>query len=785
MRWRLRLATVLGLGGLTVAGAAAPPARPAAKPAPPPYSSVQPLFEKYCFKCHGPRNRLAGLALHTFADRAAVLGDRHTWEGVHQRLNQRLMPPPAAPQPTAAERDKMLAWLHQTLYQIDCTNAVDPGRVTLRRLNRVEYGNTVRDLFGIALDVESDLPADEVGHGFDNNGDVLSLSTLLLEKYLEAAERVVETALVLDGPAGPRQRFEAEADGEGEGHVRSFASTGEAVATVELPAAGRYVLRARAWGQQAGPEPCRMAWRVDGREVGVVEVPATAAKPEVYALEVSLPAGRLRLAAAFINDYYQPDHPDPAQRDRNFVLDWFELQGPLRGADQPLPASHRRLLPGGPVDASAAAWRQAAERVLRPFGQRCWRRPLREAELTRLTGWVLAARERGEAFERGIGTALQAMLVSPHFLFRVESDDPSAALTDWQVATRLSYFLWATLPDEPLFALAAAGRLQDPRVLGAQVTRMLADRRAAALTTQFAGQWLNLRNLDLAQPDPRRYPTFDEALRRDMRRETELFFEHIVQANRPLTELLTADYSFLNERLATHYGVPGVRGPEFRMVKLGGPLAQQRGGLLTQASVLTVTSNPTRTSPVKRGKYVLENILGAPPPAPPPGVPPLPDDQQAVVSGTLRERMEQHRKDPNCAVCHLEMDAIGFGFENYDGVGRWRTMDGQERIQPAGVLPGGRKFTSPAALRGLLAQNQDAFCRAVAEKLLTYALGRGLEWSDRCAVDQIVKKTKAGGYRCAVLLTAVATSDPFLRRRPATAGQVAGNARPSGRAGEH
>jgi hypothetical protein len=381
---------------------------------------------------------------------------------------------------------------------------------------------------------------------------------------------------------------------------------------------------------------------------------------------------------------------------------------------------------------------------------------------------VKLAQKEGESFERGIQLAVQAALVSPHFLFRVELDrspnDPGSKrlLDSYEMASRLAYFLWSSMPDDALFALAEQGKLQDPQVLEQQVKRMLQDPRAAALADNFAGQWLTLRKLNDVTPDPGRFPTFNDELRKAMRTETELFFEAVVKEDRSVLDFLDGKFTYLNEPLARHYGVEGVTGKQFRRVELTG---DQRGGVLTQASVLTVTSNPTRTSPVQRGKWVLEQILGTPPPPPPGAVPLLPDEQHGELKGTLRQRMEQHRKDPECATCHARMDPLGFGLENYDAVGRWRTRDGDSPVDSSGELPDGRRFNGPAQLIAILKAQKSQFVHSLAERMLTYAIGRGMESYDKCNLDAIVRSVAAKDHRFSALVTEVVLSDPFRKRR--------------------
>jgi hypothetical protein len=446
-------------------------------------------------------------------------------------------------------------------------------------------------------------------------------------------------------------------------------------------------------------------------------------------------------------------------------VDSLEVQGPIEAAPRPVPESHSRIIFRDPKPGET---RTCAREILGRFASRAFRRPATREEVDRLVDLAEAAMKDGDTFERGIQVALAATLVSPHFLFRVEMGNEPApgserqTLGDFDLATRLSYFLWSSMPDDALFVLAREGKLRDEVTLEAQARRMLNDPRAQALVENFAGQWLHLRNLKSVAPAKDRFPAFDEALRLAMQRETELFFESIVREDRSVLEFLDSEYTFLNERLAKHYGVDGVTGPEFRRVLLSG---DRRGGLLGQASVLTVTSNPTRTSPVKRGKWILEQLLGTPPPPPPPDVPELKDDKDVVLRGSLRERMEQHRANPSCAACHSRMDPLGFGLENYDAIGAWRDQDGAFPIDTTGTLPTGQSFRGPKELKAILKGKEKDFTGCLTEKLLTYALGRGLESSDDCTVDKIARAVAADGHRFSRLVVEIVKSAPFRERR--------------------
>lgn len=729
---------------------------------------VRPLLTHYCVRCHGGKEPKAEFDLEALREQGSILNDRAAWEKVLEHLRNGAMPPEGEVQPPAAQRELVADWLDERFKAADCAAGPRPGRVTIRRLNRAEYNNTIRDLVGIDFRPADDFPADDTGYGFDNIGDVLSLPPLLLEKYLAAAEKIAEQAIVLPKIEGQKRRFEAESidrteGGPFAGWAIDLFSQGEVYAQHEFQA-GEYVLRARAFGEQAGNEPARMMLRLDGKDVKLFDVKAVEGIPENYECRLTVEAGAKRFAAAFVNDYYRPDDPDPNNRDRNLVIDYLEVEGPLPTAAPDLPESHKRILFCLP---SGGDEMQCAERIIAAFASRAFRRPTAPDEVQRLLGLVQLAKDSGESFEQGIRLAVQAVLVSPHFLFRVEQDrqpdrpDGSYALGDFDLATRLSYFLWSSTPDAELLDVASRSMLHEGHNLEKQVRRMLRDGKRRALVENFAGQWLQLRNLQKATPDPGRYPAFDEPLRQAMRTETESFFAAVVEEDRSVLDFLDADFTFVNERLARHYGLEGVQGNEFQRVHLPDG---RRGGVLTQASILTITSNATRTSPVKRGKWVLENLLGTPPPPPPPNVPELAEGDKAALSGTLRQRMEQHRKNALCASCHSRMDPLGFGLENFDGIGAWRSDDGGQPIDASGTLPSGEKFQGPAELRGVLKGKQELFIRCLAEKMLTYALGRGLEPYDRCAVDKIQAAMAADGNKFSRMIVEIVASDAFRRR---------------------
>jgi hypothetical protein len=729
---------------------------------------IRPVLDRYCFSCHGNGKTKGDISLDGYKTDAEAINDRQMWEKVLHNVRGHVMPPENKPRPTLDEIDLLSRWVENQVFQCDCEHP-DPGRVTLRRLNRSEYNNTIRDLVGVDFQPAEDFPADDSGYGFDNIGDVLSVPPILVEKYLAAAENVLDAAIVSKDRAKERvKHFEAaqlpgSAPGEEvDGGARRLAREGDIYINFGFPQPGEYALRASAYGEQFGPEPPRMTFRLGTNELKTFDVPVEAGTSVVYEVRLKVPGGTNRFSASYINNLVNNTARDRKKRgDRNLVIEFLEIAGPLDVPLPPLPATHRRIFFH---DSTPTNKTEYAREIITRFATRAYRRPARSDEVERLAKFVQLAIKQGDTFERGVQLALQAVLVSPNFLFRgelqPEPDNPLAVhpVSEYALASRLSYFLWSSLPDDELFGLAAKGKLR--RNLDGQVKRMLKDPKSRALVDNFAGQWLQLRNLRIATPDAKTFPEYDDALRNAMQMETETFFANIIRADRSVLDFLDANYTFVNERLARHYGIKNVKGDEFQRVSLKGT---GRAGVLTQGAILTLTSNPTRTSPVKRGKYVLENILGTPPPPPPPDVPEL---KEAKLTGTLRQRMEQHRENPSCASCHARMDPIGFGFEHFDGVGAWRQMDGGSAIDPAGQLVSGESFKGSGDLAAILAKSKrDEFARCLSEKLLTYALGRGMEFYDKCALDQITQGLAKRRYRFSSLVLEVVRSVPFQSRR--------------------
>ena len=729
---------------------------------------VTPLLNKYCYGCHGNGKSKGDLALDSYKTAAEAMNDSKAWEKVLQNLRTHVMPPEKKPQPSLAEADLIARWIETQVFKCDCDHP-DPGRVTLRRLNRAEYNNTIRDLVGVNFQPADDFPADDSGYGFDNIGDVLSVPPVLLEKYLAAAEKILEAAIVSEDPAKARlRRFDAvDLDGSApseplDGGARRLGREGDIFVKLNFPQEGEYALRASAYGDQFGPEPPRMTFRLGDKELQTFDVPVEIGDAKVYEVRLHVPTGTNRFSASYINNLVNNTAKDPKKRgDRNLIIEYLEVAGPLGVPLPPMPETHRRVFFRDPAPTNKIDY---AREIISRFATRAYRRPVRTDEAERLVRFVQSAMKQGDTFERGIQLALQAVLISPHFLFRgelqPEPNNPDAVhpVNEFALASRISYFLWSSMPDDELFTLAGKGELR--KNLDRQVRRMLKDPKSRALVDNFAGQWLQLRNLRIATPDAKTFPEYDDNLRAAMEQETESFVEHMIREDRSVLDFLNANYTFVNERLARHYGLKGIKGEAFQRVGLKGT---GRSGVLTHGAILTLTSNPTRTSPVKRGKYVLENILGTPPPPPPPDVPEL---QEVKLSGTLRQRMEQHRENPMCASCHARMDPIGFGFENFDGIGAYRKQDGDFPIDPAGELVSGESFKSPGDLTTILSkQKRDEFVRCLSDKMLTYALGRGLEFYDKCALDQITRGASRKGYRFSRLVLEVVRSVPFQQRR--------------------
>ena len=758
------------------------------------------LLQRYCLTCHTQRLMERGtvpVELES-ADLENVPAQAEIWEKVIRKVRTGTMPPLGRPRPDVEAADRLAAWLET---EIDAAAAAspNPGRtVPLHRLNRTEYQNAVRDLLDLDVDAAALVPADDQSYGFDNIAGVLKVSPTLLERYMNAARFISRLAVGASPMAPTGETFRIVSDLSQYGHQDGlpFGTRGGLSVSYNFPRDGEYDIELAMLDLFAGApirEPHQLEVSVDGERIALFPLApidpdrdqgaAYNTGPEDLRVRVPVAAGPRTVTATFIRktgalaeSLRQPFDRPHGEGDYLLYaphLGTLTITGPFDETGIEDTPTRRRIFVCQPGNAAEEA--PCARQILSALAGRAYRRPVTGRDLAPLVALYEEGRMAG-GFEAGIERALRALLVSPDFLFRVVSDPPGAEpgtpyrLSGLELASRISFFLWSSLPDDDLLAVAEAGGLDDPAVVEAQVRRMLADPRSEALARNFAGQWLRLRNISGALPSDVLFPDFGESLRQDFVRETELFFDSILREDRGVTDLLTADHTFLNERLARHYGVPGVYGSDFRRVSLADG---NRRGLLGQGSILTVTSYPDRTSPVGRGKWVLENVLGTPPPPPPPNVPELEPAEDTGRVLAMRERMEQHRENPVCASCHRVMDPLGLALENFDAIGRWRGhMPGGIAIDASGTMPDGTAFDGPAELRGLLVRDREQFATVVTEKLLIYALGRGIEYYDAPAVRRIVRGSAADDYGLASLVVGVVQSTPFRMRLAGVAAEA-------------
>jgi len=740
----------------------------------------------YCDSCHfGPKAK-AKLNIQALnLARLDVNGE--TWEKVLRKLRNHEMPPVGAPRPSDATYASLIKSIENERDRLAQVNP-NPGRKTLHRLNRTEYANAIRDLLALEIDVGELLPADDIGYGFDNIGDVLQVSPVLLERYLSVARKVSRSAVGdMDMPVAyqtytvPHRLVQDERLSD----VAPVGSRGGTAIRHLFPVDGEYeisvALQRNRDDEYLGFEHERkLDLRLDDQRLQLFTLPRSEKKivlgggtpPDAnLRVRLTVKAGSKGIAATFLKDTTLKEGVIDRIRD-DAVQTYFEgvnsitVAGPFKVQGPGETVTREKIFicnPTGPAEEMACA-----EKILSNLARRAYRRPINADDMPQLLSLYKAGAENGD-FESGIRLALQKILVSPDFLFRAEIDPPDAApgtvyrISDIELASRLSFFLWSSIPDEELLGIAERKELSTPSVLEAQVRRMLADPRSQQLVKNFSGQWLFLRNIARIAPDQSTFPHFDENLREALAKETELLIESQVREDHDVADLLTTDYTFLNERLAEHYGVKGIYGSEFRRVKLDDP---NRYGLLGQASILAVTSYPNRTAPTIRGKWVLEQLLGTPPPPPPPNVPSLKEDTNTQKL-TMRQRMELHRSNPACAACHRQMDGLGFALENYDGLGTWRdtTGPGAGAIDSSGTLLDGSTFNGPAGLRAVLLKKKDMFVETLTERLLTYALGRGVEEYDHPTIRRIVRESTADNQKWSAIILGIVNSTPFQMRR--------------------
>lgn len=876
--------------------------------------SVLPILSEYCYDCHGDGAGKGGVKLDGFKSYDAQMGDRKFWDAVREHVSLHIMPPEGKPKPSMEQRQAIVKWIDDSVMWVDPSRP-DPGHITLRRLNRAEYNNTVRDVFFTDIKPAESFPADDTGYGFDNIGDVLSLSPLLMEKYLRAARQISEGVIWTKAPDRIIRNVEmvdfhpASDKGHVDDHTAFLTGNGELTTEIKIDQAAPYFLALELSAQQCGNEKARYALLLDGKEVASGQIIKDIHSKEEQRWQrisgdVLLHAGTNLLSVRFLNEGADPANADSKHRERRLHLQSARVTGPLifqrsgtskfidwvfefknyarpvmrmlgedfhvggdipvffnetanvasegfihrqievpiegqyefhvlasgdqagnepvkmrvqidandwgvmevkgahgksldyartlklspgkhfvkisflndyfeKGSDRNLIVHEMRVLAPavtGPDMRSAEFTGRWVARV----GLKMFRRPLDDGELKRYTQLAMLAYQSSDNVAGAVRLVCETMLCSPKFLFRGAARpegqvEGGAVLVDeFSLASRLSYFLWSSCPDDELLALAARGELR--KNLSKQVQRMISHAKGWALTEDFAGQWLQLRDVALISPDEKIFPEFSGNIALDMKKESQLYFDHILRANRSVLEFLDSDYSFLNERLAKFYEIPGVVGKEFKKVSLVGT---PRGGILTQGSILTLTSHPTRTSPVKRGKFLMENILATPPPPPPQNVPAFKEDRGAQIVGTLRQRFEAHRADPSCASCHAFLDPLGFAFEHFDAIGRWREKDNRESIDATGQLLSGNKFDGAQELRKLLVQlKKNDFTRSLSENLLVYALGRGLDYTDRPFKDEIIRRAEKSEYKFQDIILAVAESVPFQKMRASDAKSV-------------
>lgn len=752
-------------------------------------AKIRPFLAKNCLACHNEKLRTANLNL----SQPSI--DAQVWARVLDKLSSGLMPPPGLPKPDRGDIAAVTAWIEDLLRRNPDTTS-SPGRVTARRLNRAEYNNTIRDLLAVPMRPADEFPLDDAGYGFDNNGDVLSVSPLLMEKYMDVARKVSRVAVYgADVPKRPTKlvRFMSKkSQDDPTPGALPYSYRGAIYGSFFFPVAAEYELRMRIGNYRPRGSTSARA-RELSRKKGLTEAEKAelreenrkAYPPVKMVLTVDKnplvstivegnidfdyahgeTVGRLKLTAGEHN--FRASFPEFADlvdvRDnvnldgrRKLFIDYVDIVGPFQPSTE-ASESRRRIF------ICSEQTNNCAHEIINNLLRRAYRRPATDAEVADMARLAALVRKSGDSFDEAMRVVVQAVLVSPKFLFRIERDgngSRAAEISPWDLASRLSYFLWSSMPDKELLAVADARTLRQPSVLNQQIQRMLRDPKSDELVRNFAGQWLGLRLLDRRKPSPATFPEVDDELLDSMRSETELFTRAIIRDDRSVLDFIDGPFSFLNGPLARHYGIPDITGEELRRVGLD---PQTRGGVLTQGSVLTLSSYATRTSPVLRGKWVLENLLGTPPPPPPPDIPAL-EESNLGVTTSLRKRLEQHRANPSCAVCHDQMDAIGFALENYDASGAWRTKDGNLDIDSSGKLPGGIEFNGPAELKQALRKQSPLFVRNLTEKLLTYALGRGVEIQDRSTLETIINALIADDYRFSTLANQIVASPQFQQR---------------------
>ena len=757
------------------------------------------MVGRYCVTCHNDKARIGGLSLQS-ADFSNIPAGAEIWEKVVRKLRAGAMPPQSAPRPDKAALDGFASFLETSLDRA-AEAKPNPGEATMHRLNRTEYANAIRDILGLEIDATAILPADDESSGFDNIADVLRVSPALMERYLSASWNISRLAVGNTHVTPATATYRVRPDLSQDQHIEGLppGTRGGILVRHNFPVDGEYVIKVRLWRNtfdlmRGMEDPHEIEIAVDKERVRTITIGGRpdlikmAENPGVFgadidqrlSIRIPLKAGPHSVSATTVlrshaqkDDLVKPflrTTIDGLDITGDPSVDRLLIEGPYEPGGVGNTPSRARVFICRP--ANSAEELPCARRILGALARRAYRRPLQERDMESLLSFYQRGRNTKKSFDAGIESALQLILASPEFLFRIEEDPANLEanavyqLGDLALASRLSFFLWSSVPDEPLLTAASQGKLKEPAVMEQQVRRMLADPRAAALVDNFAEQWLFLRNLKNTAPNMEAFPDFDDNLRQAMKEETKLFIQSVITEDRSILDLLNGDYTFVNERLARHYGIPNVYGSQFRRV----PVADDaRRGLLGQASILTVTSYPNRTSAVQRGKWILTNLLGIPPQPPPPNVPALQENAEGAKPLSLRERMEAHRRDAVCAGCHKVMDPVGFALENFDAIGRWRTKDDGVVIDPSGTMFNGVKVDDVVGLRNMIASQPETFAGVMTERMLTYALGRGLGYSDMPAVRKIVRSAAARNYRFSGLLLGVVNSPAFQMKVKKTA----------------
>ena len=719
------------------------------------------LVQHHCFRCHNPEKKKGKVDLESFASAKAPLKNIKLWRHALNMAEERTMPPDGKKQPTEQERQDIIAWLQGSLEDSYALMPDDPGKTVVRRLNRTEYENTLNELLHIDEAHGADIPLESVGYGFDNIAELLNVPPLLMEKYLATARAAVDKA-IWDDPS-PKMDMRIGSDEfvkvGGAGHIQAQSaglySNGSIRTDFNIQLEGKYKLRINAYGTQAGNEPVKAEIKLDGKLLKIIDIKNEEYSPGNFDLEVNLAKGKRTLDIAFINDYYD----GAKKKDRNFFLKWVSLNGPM--GQIKLPLSHTALVKLSLEDKNSEEMN--AIKNIKDFLERAYRSKVSDEQLSRYVNLYSKVRKGGRSPYQSLKTAYMAALVSPNFLFRLESKpEKISPVNDYELAVRLSYFLTSTMPDDQLLALASKNLLSQPAVYKQEIERLLSSKKLMNFSENFSGQWLMLRSLDRLHPDMKKFPEWNEDLKDSMKNEAVTLFHSILAKNESIKKFIHNDEIFVNETLAKHYGIPNISGANFRAVKA----PESRGGILTMSSTLAVTSMPARTSPVKRGKWILDEILGTPPPEPPADVSPLEETEKVNPNLSLRKKLELHRADEGCASCHRIMDSFGFCLENFNPLGKWRDTEDGKPIETGGELPDGTKLTDLKSLQQYIISKEDKFAEHLITKLLIYATGRGTEESDYKTIAAIVAKTKDSGYRFQDIIIEICNSVPFRMKRP-------------------